>query len=274
MFTAATLPMPKIGWTYQEALNAAKVLTKKDGSKTTRYGLWSGDLIKPFSAANCAVSAGGAAFTDRINDTTKVTADDKFNECTKLLADAVQGGYITPPELVNDNVTEGFIAGQIPMIFGGQWLAPAIKKGAPGFKYGFAPMPLYKEAVFPLDSVGISSPKTIKNPEAVWKVSQFLATTAWESILPGAPVAPAAYVPSSQPYFNTLKTGGQESVAETVNYALQAPKKVGVRFNTTWSKKADDVLKQYNDILTGKTPVDSGVKTMVQQLNDLIKSNP
>ena len=274
LFTASSLPLPKTGWTYQEALNAAKTLTKKDGSKTTRYGLWSGDLITPFSTGNCAVSAGGAAFTDRINDTTKVTTDDKFNECTKLLADAVQGGYITPPGLPNDNVTEGFIAGQNPMIFGGQWLAPAIKKGAPTFKYGFAPMPIYKDAVFPLDSVGVASPKTIKNPDAVWKVTQFLGSTAWETILPGAPVAPAAYVPSSQPYFATLKANGQDSVAETVNYALQSPKKIGVRFNATWAKKADDVLKQYNDILMGKTPVDSGVKTMTQQLNDLIKSNP
>ncbi len=273
MFTASSLPLPKTGWTYPEVLNAAKTLSKKDGSKTTRYGLWSGDLINPFSAANCAVSAGGAAFTDRINDTTKVTADEKFNDCTKLIADAIQGGYITPPGFPNDNSTEGFIAGQIPMIFGGQWLAPSIKKGNPGFKYGFAPMPISKDAVFPLDSVGVSSPKTIKNPEAVWKVTQFLASTAWESILPGAPVAPAAYVPSSQPYFTTLKANGQDSVAETVNYALQSPKKIGVRFNATWAKKADDVLKQYNDILLGKTPIDSGVKTMVQQLNDLIKSN-
>jgi len=178
LFTGANLPLPKIGWTYQEALNAAKTLTTKDGSKTTRYGLWAEDLINPFSAANCAVSAGGSAFTDRINDTTKVTADEKFNECTKLIADAVQGGYITPPGFSNDNATEGFIAGQIPMIFGGQWLAPSIKKGAPSFKYGFAPMPMYKDAVFPLDSVGIASPKTIKNAPAVWKVTQFLASTA------------------------------------------------------------------------------------------------
>jgi len=91
--------------------------------------------------------------------------------------------------------------------------------------------------------------------------------------LPGAPVAPAAYIPSSQPYFNTLKANGQDSVAETVNFALQSPKKIGVRFNATWASKAGDVLKQYDSILMGKTPIDAGVKTMVQQLNDLIKAN-
>lgn|GEM_PF-2536334 len=91
--------------------------------------------------------------------------------------------------------------------------------------------------------------------------------------MPGAPVAPAAYIPSSQPYFNTLKANGQDSVAETVNFALQSPKKIGVRFNATWASKAGDVLKQYDSILMGKTPIDAGVKTMVQQLNDLIKAN-
>ena len=131
-------------------------------------------------------------------------------------------------------------------------------------------MPVGKDSVQAYDAVGIASPKTIKNPDAVWKVSQFLASKAWETILPGAPVAPAAYVPSSQPYFDTLKSSNLTTSADAISYMLSAPKKGAIRMVATYANKATDVLKQWDDILLGKTPVESGTATMVKQLNDVI----
>jgi hypothetical protein len=104
---------------------------------------------------------------------------------------------------------------------------------------------------------------------------KFLGSKAWESILPGSPVAPAAYVPSSTPYFNTLKSSGLQTVADTVNYELTAQKKLGIRFFGPWSTRANDVVTaDWNDILNGKTPVDTGVPDMVKQLNDVIQQSP
>jgi multiple sugar transport system substrate-binding protein len=277
-FQAAGLQLPKPGWTYQEMLKDAAALTKKDGG-TTNYG-----LVNPpddlFALSNCAVSSGGQPFQDKINNPTKVQADAQFIACAQMFVDAVKAGSINPPGYLADNngnlngdtATNSFIAGKIPMLYFGQWLAPSFNKAKITFKYGFAPLPIMNTPVQPYDAVGIVSPATIKSPDAVWAVSQFLASGVWEQVLPKAPVAPAAYVPSSTPYFDTLKSLGLSSVADSVNYILQTPTKEGIRFTATWASKASDITKQWNDVLNGKTPVASGAQTIVQQLNDLIKS--
>ncbi|BCL77690.1 hypothetical protein ccbrp13_01550 [Ktedonobacteria bacterium brp13] len=47
------------------------------------------------------------------------------------------------------------------------------------------------------------------------KVPVRLCPGAWEAVLPQSPVAPAAYVPSSDPYFTTLKNDKLTSVADS-----------------------------------------------------------
>lgn len=274
LFKQAGLPLPKAGWTYQEMLHDAQVLTQKNGDKVTRYGLWS-PPDDPFTMGDYSVSAGGAPFQDKIINATKVTASPQFLEGTQLFANAVQNGYVTPPNYPSDNAATSFVAGKIPMLYTGQWFAATFLQSKPNFKYGFAPLPVVKDEVQPYDAVGICSPSYIQNPDAVWKVTQFLASTAWETVLPGSPVAPAAHVPSSAPYFNTLKSDGLTSVADSVNYELTAQNKQGIRFIAPWSTKANNIVTaDWSDILTGKTPVDSGVSKMVQQINDTIQQNP
>jgi hypothetical protein len=191
-----------------------------------------------------------------------------------MIADATQNGWVTPPGYATDSEQEGFAAGKIPMFSGGQWFAPGFLQAKPGFKYGFAPLPQVKDRVTIYDAVGISSPTYVKNPDITWKVMQFLASTAWETVLPGSPVAAPAYVPSSTPYFDTLKTKGLSDVADSVNYSLNTEKKVGIRFISPWSAKAGDIITaNWNDVLLGKKPLDSGTQQMVQQLNDLIKQS-
>jgi multiple sugar transport system substrate-binding protein len=270
-FTKAGLPLPKPGWTYQEMLRDAQVLTLKNGSKVSRYGLVS-PPDDPFAINDYAVSAGGTSFEDKMINPTSVTAGPEFIEGTKLFASAVQNGYVTPPGYDTSSAQDSFSAGKIPMLYGGQWLAAGFLQAKPTIKYGFAPIPIVKDRVQIYDAVGICSPSYIKNPDAVWKVMQFLASTAWESVLPGSPVAAAAYVPSSDPYFATLKSSGLQSVADSVNYSLTTNTKVGIRFIAPWSGKATDVITaDWNDILLGKTPTEAGVQKMVQQINALIK---
>nr|MCU0495583.1 extracellular solute-binding protein [Chloroflexaceae bacterium] len=141
LFQQAGVPLPKPGWTYDDMLKAATALTQKDGSTVKRYGVYAvgnESLQSPFTISNCAVSAGGQPFMDRVINPTKVTADEKFVACAKQIAEAVQSGAITPTGYPSDGLTESFIAGQIPMLFFGQWLVPSFLEAQPSFKYGFA----------------------------------------------------------------------------------------------------------------------------------------
>lgn len=279
LLKAANVSLPKPGWTYEEMFKAAEALTVKDGSNVTRYGLYAEGrpnegFLSPFTVSNCAVSAGGQPFMDKVINPTKVTADDKFVACAKMFADAVQAGSVTPPGYPGDGLTESFIAGQVPMLFFGQWLAPSFIQAKPNFKIGFAPLPVMQENVQPYDAVGIASPATIQNPDAVWKVSQFLASDAWKTVLVGAPVAPAAHVESSTPYFDTLTKDGLTSVPEAVRYELDAQNKQGIRFTAPWATQGNDIISaSWGDVLQGKKPLESTIATMVEQINSVISAN-
>lgn len=272
LLTEAGVELPKPGWTYEQFYAAAAAATQKDGTNVTRYGMWDGSgFSSPFTMGNCSVSAGGAPFMDKIINPTVVTADAEYTKCVQQLATAVQAGSITPPGYPMDGATESFIAGQIPMLFYGQWLAPSFIEAEPSFTYGFAPLPIVKDVVQPYDAIGLVSPKTIQNPDAVWRVMQFLATDLWKTVLVDAPVAPAAHIPSSEPYFQKLQDAGLVSVAEGVRYELEAPVKQGIRFTAPWGSKANDVVTaNWNDMLLGKKPIDTTLPSMVEQINGVI----
>ncbi len=272
LLKAANVPVPKAGWTYDDLFATMKALTVKNGKKITRYGLYNGP-VDPFMISDCSVSNGGQPFMDKVIKPTQVTADAKYVACLQKWAEATQNGWVTPPGYPADGLTDQFLAGQVPLLFYGQWFAPIFIEGQPSFKYGFAPMPNADKVVQPYDAVGIASPAYIKNPDAVWKVMKFLSTDAWNTILAKSPVAPPAHLPSTQVYYDTLKADNLSSVADAVKYELAAQDKQGIRFTAPWSAKANDILTAYwEDILLGKKPVDD-VQNMVKDINDVIQNS-
>ncbi|MGE5223901.1 MAG: extracellular solute-binding protein, partial [Omnitrophica WOR_2 bacterium] len=259
-------------WTLDDMFKAAKDLTVKNGNTVSRFGIYN-PPDDPFMTSLCGVSNGGQSFMNSIIQPTKLTVDKPYIDCARKWADAVKAGYVTPPGYPTDGLSDQFLAGQIPMFWFGQWMAPTFLTAKPGFKYGFAPMPVGAKDVQPYDAVGICAPATIQNPDAVWKVMKFLASDAWKTVLPKAPVAPAAHLPSSQPYFDTLKADGLSSVADSVQYELNAKDKQGIRFTASWSAKANDILTaNWNDILQGKKALDSTITSMVNDLTSVIQS--
>ena len=273
-FQKAGLTLPAQGWTWDQMFSDA---LKLKGTGTGNYGLVADSLTTqtdaPFDMSVYSLAAGGQAFTDKINNPTKVTVDSIYTQGVSKLAAAVQNGSMSPPGYDATNTTSDFAAGKLPMLMGGQWLAASFLTSKPVMKYGFAPLPTVKNAATLYDAVGICTPSYTANPDATWKVMQFLDSKLWENVLSSSPVAPTAYKPASDTYYNALKAGGLDSVASTVNYELNISTVSGVRFTTVWASKADDVIKAYwPDILEGKKPI-SALQTMAGQLNSLIQSN-
>ena len=271
-FQAAGLALPKLGWTFQDMLHDAQVLTAKMTGSGPHYGLIA-PPNGPFDMGEYSVSAGGAPFVNDIVNPTSVTASPQFIAGTTLMAQAVQKGYVSPPSYDSSNSATDFAGGKVPMLYGGQWLAAGWLQSPLKFKFGFSSYPIVSKRTQPYDAVGIVSPKGISNPDAVWQVLQYLDTSAWETVLPASPVAPAAYTPASAPYFSTLKSAGLSSVADAVTYEMQSPLKGAIRFNPTWATQANNVITaDWNDILMGKTPVAQGCQAMVSAINKVISS--
>ena len=271
-FTAAGVPVPKAGWTWDEMYAAAAKLANKNGAK---YGLVADNLTSldgPFTMSMYSVSAGGAPFTDNVNHPTKAEADAKYTEGVQKLVDAIKSGSVSPPGYDVANVQSLFAAGKVPMMFGGQWLAAGFQTDKPKVKYGFAPFPQVDTPTTLYDSVGICTPQYTKDQDATFKVLEYLNTKVWDAVLPASPVAPPAYTPAQASYFDALTKAQQTTVVDTVKADLGAEKTVGVRFTTQWAQQVGDLTTaNYQPILSGKKPV-SELAAYIDKINGLIKT--
>lgn len=271
-FKAAGISVPAAGWTWDEMYAAADKLHKK-GAK---YGLVADamtGLDAPFSLSLYSLSAGGAPFADSVNQPTKVTADATYTEGVGKLVAGIKSGAVAPPGYDISNQQSLFAAGQIPMLWSGQWLAAGFLTDKPKIKYGFAPLPQVGKAATLYDAVGICTPSYTQNADATFKVLKYLDSTVWTKVLPDSPVAVPAYTAAQDAYFDALGKAGLTTVASTVKADLDAPLTMGVRFTTQWASQSNDLITAYwPDILQGKKPL-SDLQTMTDKINDVIKSN-
>jgi ABC-type glycerol-3-phosphate transport system substrate-binding protein len=271
-FKAAGIAVPAAGWTWDQMYAAAEKLHKK-GAK---YGLVADAMTAldaPFSLSLYSLSAGGAPFADSVNHPTKATVDATYTEGVKKLAAGIKSGAVAPPGYDISNQQSLFAAGQIPMLWSGQWLAAGFLTDKPKIKYGFAPLPQVDKAATLYDAVGICTPSYTKNADATFKVLKYLDSTVWTRVLPDSPVAVPAYTGAQNAYYDALGKARLTTVASTVKADLDAPLTMGVRFTTSWASQSNDVITAYwPDILRGKKPL-SDLQTMTDKINDVIKSN-
>ncbi|WP_217573205.1 extracellular solute-binding protein [Streptomyces sp. GbtcB7] len=271
-FKAAGIPVPAAGWTWDQMYDAAAKLHEK-GAK---YGLVADAMTAldaPFSLSLYSQSAGGAPFTDDVHHPTKVTVDATYTEGVGKLVAGIKSGAVAPPGYDISNQQSLFSAGEIPMLWSGQWLAAGFLTDKPKIKYGFAPLPQADKPATLYDAVGICTPSYTKNADATFKVLKYLDSTVWTKVLPDSPVAVPAYTGAQDAYFNALDKAGQTTVASTVKTDLKASSTIGVRFTTQWASQANDLVTAYwPDILQGKKPL-SDLQTLADKINEVIKSN-
>ena len=270
MFQDAGLPLPAIGWTLDDLLAASSKFAKKEANV---YGLYYPPYagFAPFFVSIYGVSAGGQPFANGIVNVTQVTADEQFKGIVQKIAEKMQDGSIQPPTSTGEGIENLFLQGQIAMLQHGQWFADALIRTAPkDLEWGFAPNPTVQKQSMIYDCVGWSSPATIKNPDAVFKVLKFLDTEMYKIVIPQTPVAPPAYQPAAAAYFDTLKNAGHAEMAEALDYMLKSPDKQPVRFQQVWAGKANKFLDaQWNNIIMGKAPI-TDLDQMVTDINDVI----
>lgn len=267
-FQDAGLPEPKIGWTYDEFFTAMEKLSSNQGG-VQQFGYYA--PLDPFHVSLYSVSAGGAPFADAIINPTKVEISDRFREGVEKYKSAIANGYMNPPTFDLTNAMSSFKQGKVPMTLQGQWVADDLIRTAPKeLEWGYVPMPVVNSQTEIYDAVGWSSPATLKNPEAVWKVLKYLDSKVYEEVLPSTPVAPAAYQASSAAYYEALKTAGHPEVGEGLDHILKSQNTQPVRFLSTWAGKAYPFIEaSWKNILMGKAPI-TELDVMAEKINKVI----
>jgi ABC-type glycerol-3-phosphate transport system substrate-binding protein len=273
-FKAAGIPVPAIGWTWNDLFSDLQKLKAAKPSSTPLVTQWP-LLDGPQGLSAYSVANGGQPFVNSFVHATTVQADATLRAGASRFADAIAAGEMTNPSYDATNAMAEFAAGDVPLMFGGQWLDEIIAPDNPKFSWGFAPWPAgTKESVQPIETNGICSPATLTDPAQTWKTISYLETTGFNDAMKTVPVAPIAYVPGTKGYYQSLTdadNAASASIEATAKYELAAKDKFGTEFLDQWATKAAAIVTtSWNPALTSPSQVNSGINATVSGIKGLI----
>jgi multiple sugar transport system substrate-binding protein len=272
-FGKAKLKTPAIGWTWDELYADIAALKRTEPKTTPLVNAWA-LLQSPQGISAYSVANGGAPILEKPIGAKELQADATFRTGAERMAKAIKAGEMTNPDYDGSSAVAKFANGGIPLMFGGQWLHQSITQNKPKFEWGYAPWPAgTAKSVQPIETNGVCSPATLKDPDSTWKVISYMEVTGFNETMKDQPIAPIAYEPGSKGYYEALQAGdaAAKSIASTATYELGVKDKFVTQFLDPWSTPAGDVVgTTWNPALSGKKDVGAGIDGMVAGINKLI----
>lgn len=273
-FKAAGVPVPTIGWTWNDLFSDLQKLKAAKPSSTPLVTQWP-LLDSPQGLSAYSVANGGQPFVNSFVHATAVQADATLRAGASRFANAIASGEMTNPSYDATNAMAEFSAGNIPLMFGGQWLDEIIAPNHPKFSWGFAPWPAgTKESVQPIETNGVCSPATLTDPAQTWQTISYMETTGFNDAMKAVPVAPIAYLPGTKGYYESLSATGNAasaSIEATAKYELAAKDKFATEFLDQWATKAAAIVTtSWNPALMSPAKVTPGIDATVAGIKGLI----
>lgn len=172
MFDAAGIAYPTKDWTWVEFLDAAQKLTIRDGDKVTQYGFAAGGWWPWWMSF---IYMNGGAVLDENGQ--PVVNSPEAVEAIQFYNDLVYKHKVAPsPEdyanLGTNSPDPLFAQGLVAMSTTGFWGIGGLKDAT--FNWDIAPLFQNKQRATVLFGSGFGISKDSKNPEAAWKVIEFL----------------------------------------------------------------------------------------------------
>jgi len=142
LFDAEGIAHPTAEWTYDEAIEAAIALTKRDGDRVNQWGMNLGNLALWWGLQTVSW-ARGDAFFDRQLEPTKFQFSNPVNvESLDLVRALVNDHQVAPkPSVTEENAdTTGFASGRVGFQLEGSWALSSYAELP--FNWGMVPGPL------------------------------------------------------------------------------------------------------------------------------------
>ena len=266
LFTAANLPFPKAGWTWDEFLRDARALTK--GNQQYGAGIDPESIrLMPFLWAH------GAEFVDNSDLPTKLTLDSPTAlEAFQWFVNLQVKEHVVPSRA--DEATEDsqsrFEHGTMGMYFMSRVATPDLRATIRDFDWDVAPMPADKSTVTILHSDGYCIPSAGKNKDAAWAFVEFANNMAGQQIIAktGRTVPSLRSVAQSPLFLNA-----EVPPASSQIYLDMASNMRAVPTMTTWGEIEDTVNKEIERAFYGDISVNEAARTAVSETQEYFKQN-
>lgn len=270
---AAGIPYPSNDWTWDDFYAMGKELADPANNK---YGIYADPsmLSSAFGIATQSVGEGGEPFVDKIIGTTKVTTDDKFIAAAERVKGLIAEKTMIPTTYETANMLSEFEAGNIGLLFYGQWALDSFVRNCPDLNWGYAPTPRGSvQASTIYDTVGWAAPKDTKYPEECWELIKFMSTEMYATVLEKTPVAPCAHIDSADVFYDTIAGQGHEDAAEAIRVMMNTEVKNATRYSDDWTNDAGEVWNTEWDNFMNGSATSEVIPKITDAVNKVIAAN-
>ena len=263
MFDEAGLDYPTADWTWDDVTEAAKKLTKDDGSQ---YGLAMPNGSNQDGYYNLVYDNEGYIIND---DKTQSGWDDpKTIEAMKTYEGWIKEGVMPSLETMSENgVDVLFESGKVAMVTQGSWMLAAYRDN----EYTAANcdcVELPKSATTGrrasiYNGLGWAASATTEHPEEAWKLIEYLGSKEAQEKQAELGVTMSAY------------TGTSDAWAKSADFNLQAYLNMMddmvirpySRTTVTWENEDSEIMK---DVFSGDKTMEEACKAMADQMNECL----
>ncbi len=264
MFKNAGIPTPlelykKGEWTMDKFLEVAKALTTKDvNGLLFNYGRWK--TFIPYFAP------------DWIENTSKLNINTpEFIEAINFINDlnVKYGVNPTPDQLRDISPADRFSQGKGAMYIIGRWMTMRYLKANLPFGWNVVPMPKKNGKAYTwVDMVGYAIPRDAKNPDAAWRVIEYLTgVEAQASVAKSGHAIPIRLsVANSDAFLHSVRPGFNNEAFLAIKDA--APVLV---FNNFVKIFYDTMGGKLNMVFTGQASAEEACAEIQKTVDQLLK---
>lgn len=171
LFDAAKVAYPTADWTWDDLLAAAQKLTKKDASgKVVQWGFYSDNMYP--SWVSFIGQSGGSIF-DSSGKGAAINSPEAIR-AIQFMTDLIHKYKVAPAPGQLPQGVNPFHTGKVAMALDGSYSVPPALKLS--FKWDVAPLPAGQKKAAAYWTQGLAIYSRTKNPDAAWKLVQFLVS--------------------------------------------------------------------------------------------------
>lgn len=269
LFKEAGIPFPTDDWTWNDLLQAARQLTKKDETgRTIQYGFY-GWAWQDFIYGN------GGALVDDVNNPQKTLIDDpKSIQGLQFYADLINVYQVMPTPVALANLGMGvdlmFSSGRLGMFLSGIWETPGLRRYNFDWDVAMFPKGLSGDRAFGSGGSGYAILKSSKHKKEAWEVIKALTGPNGQAELAKRGLA--------QPSRISVATGeawakdpappaNKKMLNEAVNHIVFSP------FDSRWREIEEKYLQPKLDLIfNGKKTAAEVVAEVAPEINAALRS--
>ena len=261
MFDEAEMEYPTADWTWDDMFEAAKKLTKDDGSQ---YGLALRNDNNQAGYYNMIYDNGGFVIND---DKTESGWDDpKTIEAMEQVEEFIKAGVMPSMETMSENGEDVlFQSGKVAMVLQGSWMLAAYRDNEYTAENCDC-VELPKSAttdrrVSIYNGLGWAASASGSNTENAWKLIEYLGSEAAQKKQAELGVTMSAYTGTSDAWADSADVNLEAYLNMMDDMVIRPYSKSTV----TWENEDNEILKE---VYTGDKSMADACKEMADQMNE------